>query len=170
VTVNLTTGTGIGGNAQGDTLTDIENLVGSYSSDVLIGNAVANVLIGSNGNDMLRGALGADTLTGGIGSDRFVYGTVEDSIGATSDLIADFNHAQGDLIDLSIIDANTGVAGDQGFTFLGTAAFTHHAGELRYASAGGQTILVGDVDGDAVADMRIVLAGTLALAGGDFVL
>jgi hypothetical protein len=32
--------------------------------------------------------------------------------------------SSGDKIDLSTIDADTGVAGDQAFTYIGTAAFT----------------------------------------------
>ncbi len=39
VTVNLSTGTGLGGDAQGDTLTGIENVTGSLVNDVLIGTA-----------------------------------------------------------------------------------------------------------------------------------
>ncbi|MGO4706721.1 hypothetical protein AB4072_13215 [Microvirga sp. 2MCAF38] len=51
VTVNLATGQGAGGNAQGDTYSEIENVVGSQFNDVLFGNGAANVLIGGNGDD-----------------------------------------------------------------------------------------------------------------------
>src|SRR5262245_56321673 len=38
VSVNLFTGTGSGGTAQGDTLASIENLYGSNHNDILVGN------------------------------------------------------------------------------------------------------------------------------------
>jgi len=44
------------------------------------------------------------------------------------------------------------------------------AGQLRYAQAGGNTFVMGDVNGDAVADFTIQVAGTLFLSSGDFVL
>src|SRR3546814_4359380 len=73
VTVNLATGTGTGGDAQGDTLSGIENLTGSDNDDVLTGDAGANVLDGGAGNDILTGGGGADTLIGGAGTDTASY-------------------------------------------------------------------------------------------------
>src|SRR6185437_2826190 len=49
VTVSLATGTGSGGDAQGDTLSNIENLTGSKFNDTLEGNAGNNVLAGGLG-------------------------------------------------------------------------------------------------------------------------
>ncbi|MEZ5994357.1 MAG: calcium-binding protein [Hyphomonadaceae bacterium] len=69
VTVRLWNGTGSGGDAQGDTLTGIENLIGSANNDTLIGaDAIANVLDGGTGNDYLAGLSGNDTLIGGAGA------------------------------------------------------------------------------------------------------
>ncbi|WP_179221781.1 calcium-binding protein [Inquilinus limosus] len=171
VAVDLTTGIGSGGEAQGDTLLNIENLSGSQGNDSLVGNGGANTLQGWNGNDVLSGGLGKDTLTGGAGADRFVYGAITDSaVGANADRITDFSHAQGDRIDLSAIDANAGTAGDQAFTFLGTGLYTHHAGELRYAVSGGVTTIAGDVNGDGASDFHITLTDSLTLVAGDFVL
>ncbi|OWJ66260.1 calcium-binding protein [Inquilinus limosus] len=171
VTVNLATGAGSGGDAQGDTLTGIENVSGSQGSDILVGNSVANTLQGWSGNDVLTGAGGKDTLTGGAGADRFVYASTTHSVvGANADRITDFRHAQGDRIDLSAIDANTGTAGNQAFTFIGTGLYTHHAGELRFAVSGGVTTIAGDVNGDGTTDFHIQLTGSIALAAADFVL
>ncbi|WP_342238470.1 calcium-binding protein, partial [Inquilinus sp. OTU3971] len=172
VVVSLASGTGSSGEAQGDILTGIENLSGGQSWDSLYGNAGANVLQGWNGNDLLVGRAGKDTLTGGAGADRFQFTAVGDSVvGANADRITDFSHAQADKIDLAGIDANTAVAGDQAFSFIGSGAFTHHAGELRAAVTGpGVTTIAGDLNGDGVSDFHIQLTGAFALQAADFVL
>ena len=64
VSVNLATGEGSGGHAEGDTLSGIENVRGSDLGDTLIGN---------DGDNQLRGRAGADSLAGGDGSDRVDY-------------------------------------------------------------------------------------------------
>ncbi len=53
VNVSLTTGLGSGGDAQGDTLYEIENLTGSNFDDTLEGNGAINVLNGGLGIDTL---------------------------------------------------------------------------------------------------------------------
>ncbi|MGO4125023.1 M10 family metallopeptidase C-terminal domain-containing protein, partial [Inquilinus sp. YAF38] len=91
-------------------------------------------------------------------------------VGANADRITDFSHAQGDKIDLSAIDANTGAAGDQAFSFIGTGLYTDHAGELRYSVAGGVTTIAGDLNGDGTSDFHIQLTGAIGLVAADFVL
>jgi len=91
-------------------------------------------------------------------------------VGANADVIADFSHAQGDRIDLAAIDARFTVAGNQAFSFIGTAAFTGVAGQLHYWRDAGRTIVSGDVNGNGTADFNIALTGTIALVAGDFVL
>jgi len=61
VQVDLRSGRGIGGDAQGDLLRGIENITGSRFGDTLIGDATDNVLNGAGANDRLFGGLGADT-------------------------------------------------------------------------------------------------------------
>ena len=73
VSVNLATGEGSSGDAQGDTLQTIENLEGSQRSDTLIGNTANNQLSGQAGDDTLTGGVGADTLIGGEGLDTAFY-------------------------------------------------------------------------------------------------
>jgi Ca2+-binding RTX toxin-like protein len=171
ILVSLATGAGSGGEAQGDTLSGIENLSGSQGWDSLYGNAGANVLQGWNGNDLLVGRAGKDMLTGGAGVDRFQFTALADSVvGANADRITDFSRAQGDRIDLAGIDARFTVAGDQAFTFIGTAAFTGVAGQLHIWHDAGRTIVSGDVNGNRTADFNIVLTGTINLVAGDFVL
>ncbi|HEY9348644.1 MAG TPA: type I secretion C-terminal target domain-containing protein, partial [Inquilinus sp.] len=87
-----------------------------------------------------------------------------------ADVIRDFSYAQGDRIDLSAIDASTGAAGNQAFTFIGTAAYTGVAGQLRFHSDGIITTIAGDVNGDGVSDFHIQLTGSIGVVAGDFVL
>ncbi|HEY9344605.1 MAG TPA: calcium-binding protein, partial [Inquilinus sp.] len=171
VTVNLATGTGSGGNAAGDTFVAIENVNGSQGGDTLIGSSGANALNGFESNDVISGGAGKDTLTGGAGADHFAYAAIADStVGANADRITDFSHAQGDMVDLSAIDANTGAPGDQAFTFIGAGLYTGVAGQLRFAQSPGVTTIAGDVNGDGVSDFHIQLTGLVALVAADFML
>lgn len=139
-----------------------------------------NVLFGGNGEDTLTGALGMDTVNGGAGqdsltgslaADTFVFARLADSRPGTPDTIADFRSVQADKIDVSAIDADASLAGDQGFTFTGQAPFSGSAGELCYAALQAGNVLVsGDVDGDGRADFAIVLLRVRSLADTDFVL
>jgi Ca2+-binding RTX toxin-like protein len=61
-----------------DTVTGIENLIGSGFDDQLTGNALANRLSGGAGNDSLSGGDGADTLSAGLGLDTLVGGAAVD--------------------------------------------------------------------------------------------
>jgi Ca2+-binding RTX toxin-like protein len=60
---------GAGGDAEGDTFEEIENLTGSLYADVLWGDNGINELMGMDGNDVLKGFGGADSLRGGNGND-----------------------------------------------------------------------------------------------------
>lgn len=68
-----------------DTLTSIENIVGSAFADRLTGNAGINAIDGGAGDDLIAGGAGDDALTGGSGADRFVLKS-----GTGTDTIADF--------------------------------------------------------------------------------
>ena len=70
VRVDLATGKGVRGDAQGDTYTGIENVRGGNGDDLLRGDALANTLEGGLGDDMLYGQDGNDTLIGGAGADH----------------------------------------------------------------------------------------------------
>ena len=86
------------------------------------------------------------------------------------DVITDFLRSQGDRISLSAIDSNSAAAGNQAFAFIGAAAFSQVAGQLRYEASGGNTTIFGDVNGDGLADLQIQLSGQLSLVAADFVL
>jgi Ca2+-binding RTX toxin-like protein len=81
VTIRLWNSTGAGGEAQGDTYSGVENVIGGSANDSLIGaDNVANVLTGGNGNDYLEGRSGDDTLIGGVGADKLVGGDGSDTV------------------------------------------------------------------------------------------
>ena len=74
ITVNLANNINSGGDAQGDSLTGIETIIGTDFHDAITGNTAANALYGGTGNDSLQGGIGADTLDGGAGgSDTVDY-------------------------------------------------------------------------------------------------
>ena len=85
VEINLLTQTAAGGDATGDILLNINNLVGSESNDTLTGDNTSNYLFGYRGNDLLQGGEGDDSLEGGRGAD-FIEG------GSGSDLVT-YDHS-----------------------------------------------------------------------------
>jgi len=137
----------------------IDVLIGTTRADQISGLGGRDVIYGGDGNDIIDGGAGADILFGGSGADIFRYTTVSDAPRATGSLaalnreiIADFQSGS-DRIDLSAIDANTRLVGDQAFSYIGGSAFGGVAGQLRYSGG----ILSGDVNGDRVADFEIQL-------------
>lgn len=80
VSIDLLAQTASGGDAQGDTLTTIENLEGSAYDDTLAGDDDSNVLSGNDGNDLLQGRGGEDTLLGGAGNDDLQGGSGNDTL------------------------------------------------------------------------------------------
>ncbi len=78
VNVYLEKGAAAGGDAEGDTLQDIEHVIGSKHNDVLSGDAGDNQLTGLDGNDTLHGGDGDDVLHGGSGADTLVGGAGHD--------------------------------------------------------------------------------------------
>ena len=99
VTVNLRTGEGTGGHAEGDSIRGIERIIGSRQhADTLIGDDVNNVIMGEAGDDRLEGGGGDDELYGGHGADIFMFAP-----GHGNDIILDFSDGE-DRIDLSELD------------------------------------------------------------------
>jgi Ca2+-binding RTX toxin-like protein len=143
-----------------------DSLFGSTGGDTVEGGAGQDRLFGDKGNDHIDGGLGNDITSGGPGADTFVFRTLADAGDANgADRIEDHD-GQTDRIDLSAIDANVTLAGNQAFTFIGAAPFSSTAGELRYAGG----IVSGDVNGDGVLDLRFRIGNAIALDAGDFVL
>jgi Ca2+-binding RTX toxin-like protein len=138
--------------------------------DTLLGGDGKDKLLGGSGADLLVAGFGRDTMTGGGSADTFDFNAVAET-GATKktrDGITDFTKGS-DLIDLATIDADALAAGNQAFTFIGAAAFSGVAGELR-SVAGDKTIVMGDINGDGAFDFQIQLTGNIALNGASFAL
>jgi VCBS repeat-containing protein len=168
VTVNLSnSGTQNTGGAGNDSLSEIENLIGSALNDTLIGSSGANSLNGGIGNDRLTGGGGADDLWGGAGSDLFILTRLGDSLAAAKDTIRDFNRSEGDKIDLHLIDA---IAGGRDSAFSLVNAFTHTAGQLVSIQAGDHYSVMGDVNGDGIADFMFDVHSAVALISSDYIL
>ena len=73
VTVNLSVAVQHGGDAEGDSLSNVEDVFGTAHADILTGSAVSNVLTAGDGDDTLNGGAGADTLFGGAGNDTYRF-------------------------------------------------------------------------------------------------
>ncbi len=168
-----------------------ENVYGSYGNDTILGDDGDNgidgrdgndVIYGRGGNDDLYGSEGADTLIGGLGQDDIFngdggvtgfrdvvrYESLKDS-GATADtrdLITQFTHGQ-DKIDLSKIDANLGLKGNQAFKVV--KGFTKAFGEVKIVKSGADTLVQVDGDKDKAVDMTIYVYNA-HLTKGDFIL
>jgi Ca2+-binding RTX toxin-like protein len=144
VNVNLATGVGTGGDAQGDTLSGIENLIGSAFNDTLVGDAGANVLNGGLGNDILVGGAGADTLIGGGGVDTADYST--SSAGVNVNLatgVGTGGDAQGDTLQ-SIQNLNGTAFADTLIGNSGNNVLNGGAGnDILIGGAGADTLIGG---------------------------
>lgn len=95
VTADLLKPANNAGEAQGDTFSAIENLLGSAFDDTLVGSAAVNTIDGNPGDDIIIGNGGIDTLTGALGADTFLFNAIKDGGGSTKagpsgDVITDF--------------------------------------------------------------------------------
>jgi len=199
------------GDAHGDTLISIDafdlttfndvfhgadgddKVVARAGDDQLFGGGGNDTLVAGEGNDILSGGTGADVLIGEQGADIFKYTAVEESSGALVngvlqiDDITDFTQGV-DKIDLSAIDANGTLAGDQAFTFLDTPPpsdieVDHPAGTddpvpitdwtglvWSVTDGAGHTTIFVSTDADADAEMQIYMPQTITLHASDFIL
>ena len=181
------------GFAAGDTYSGIEGLIGSAFADYLYGDGrkhlfpAAAAMIGSPAMPATTGwparlattrssagQARQDAATGGAGGDVFTYYSLADSglTSATMDIIRDFVHL-GDRIDVSAIDAMASTAGNNTFSFVGTAAFSGE-GQIRAAQSGGHTVLQFNTSDTGGSDMSLLLLNfnyaAHPLAAADFVL
>ena len=163
VSANLATGVvGFPGNSSlTDTLVSIENILTGAGADIVTGSAASNLINTGSGSDRLIGGWGADTLVGGLGNDVFVFRSTTDSFGSSRDVIRSDGTSSaffgagatlGDRIDVSEIDANATIFGNQIFRFGLTGV-----GTLSLAEEGTNTIVRGNTDYDAEFEFQLVI-------------
>ena len=147
-----------------------DGLFGGNGNDRLDGGDLIDTLDGGAGNDRLQGSYDVDVMTGGAGSDRFVFEEFDEFVsilGPGLDRITDF--AQGsDLMDVSALDANLFLAGNEAFSFIGTGTITQF-GELNYRIVANTTIVSIGFNVTTAYDV-IRLDGVFTLTAADFVL
>ncbi|WP_406645684.1 CHRD domain-containing protein [Aliisedimentitalea scapharcae] len=163
VSINLATGTATGGDAEGDALVSIENLIGTSRTDGLFGDANDNVLEGGDGADDIQGEGGSDTASY-ASSDAGVTINLEteETTGgdATGDILVSIENLTGSTFadDLTGDDTANRLEGlDQNDTLAGLA--------------GADTLLGGDgidtADYSASPDAIAVDLGAGTATGGD---
>lgn len=181
VTVNLETGDATGGDAEGDSLIDIENLEGSAFDDTLtgddqdnqlVGNAGADTLsggegndnlLGGAGNDLMSGGAGDDTLMGGDGNDVMAGGAGADSLdgGLGNDTASYVDSVAGVTIDLT---AGTAAGGDaEGDVLTAIESLTGSEYDDQLTGDANSNTLIGGAGADTLAGR----AGNDRLVGGD---
>jgi Ca2+-binding RTX toxin-like protein len=106
-----------------------------------------DLILGGPGDDLLFGLGGNDEIYGGLGADLFVY--VGDD---GRDTIRDFFGYEGDMIDLSLIDAKASKGGNQRFKYIGDNK-AKKAGQLSYDGKK----LLGNTDKDKAPEFKLKL-------------
>lgn len=130
--------------AGNDTLSGIENLIGSAFGDILTGDAGVNRIDGGAGNDIISGGLGDDVLIGGEGIDTLFFGDLTTAV----------------QVNLTDGRANGGVQGIDTVSGFENVVF-----------GSGNDVFIGDagangVDGGAGDDVLYGLDGNDQLSGG----
>ncbi len=132
-----------------------DNVSGGFGNDTLYGQ---------EGSDAIAGGPGKDVLGGGVGADVFTYASAPESAGPGYDVVLDFQPGI-DRIDLSLVDANPFLAGDQAFAFS-AGGLTGQAGQVTLVG----NSLFADTNGDRVPDLDVYLLNVFALGGFDLTL
>jgi serralysin len=151
-----------------------DKLKGGGGDDALYGGSGVDYLLGGVGDDELSGGDGRNFYLGGSGSDtlfvgsgrneRILYHDVSESApGTERDTIYTFDERDGSVVDLRRIDASVLTPEDDAFTWVGDAAFSGAAGELRYDPTADGGLLQGDVDGDGSADFEVLFLNFVSL-------
>ena len=158
---------------------------GGAGADNIFGQTGNDILNGGNAGDHIMGGLGRDTMSGGNGAgigedgarDYFVYFDLTETgkTVATRDTITDFGKGIAsvrDAIDLSAIDANNTLAGNQAFIFEADGTFdAGQRGQIIAVQQGADYLIRIDFDGIiSTIEAEILVKGVSSIAASDFIL
>jgi Ca2+-binding RTX toxin-like protein len=181
VTVDLSTGTGHGGYAEGDTYVNIENVRGTGGDDIITGDANDNFLVGMDGNNVIHGGAGNDTLMGNgalfgdDGNDTFRasgWGTTVYDGGAGSDTVDYSQAANGVVVDLggslALLGIQSGSLDSQG----NLHSHDSYSNIENITGSQHRDMIVGDnndnaINGNGGDDALLGLGGNDTINGGD---
>jgi hypothetical protein len=152
------------GNNINNTLGQYETLYGAGFKIHIGGGKVS----GTN----LVGGFGRQFLDLNSGSNIVTYLSVSDSSAMSGiDAVTGFTPMR-DIFDLSPIDANTFAAGQQSFSYIGTAAFSGTGAQVRYYQdpSTNLTFVEAKLAGDTSADLTIAMSGLYTLSASNFAL
>lgn len=141
-----------------------DSISGGSGNDIIYGGSGEDTINGGAGNDTMIGGYGADTLVDGSGTDRFVYLSIFDG----GDNITGVSSTS--RFDLTAIDANESIEGDNTFVFVAAQTTDTVANSITWNQDGLNTHLRADVNGDSVADFELTLVGTINLTETMFLL
>ena len=128
--------------------TGVDNLYGGANNDTLHGGAGADVLQGGTGNDILFGNAGADL---------FIWGGGDNGAVGSTDIIKDFNIAEGDKVDAKALLDALGWNGNMG-TLSQFVSVTGNTIDIHNAA---DTISVNIVvEGQTFTDLNDMIAKT----------
>ena len=147
-------------------------IYGGAGTDTIVGGAGTAILFAGSGKDTIIAGTGEAVLIGGTGQDTFVFapGHTGGLTPPSADSIQHFRPWLGDLIDLTAFDALLPAGTSGHLSFLGTAAFDHHAGELRYDVTSTGIALQGDLTGSGTAQFLITMKNITSIAASSFLL
>lgn len=167
VTVNLVTGIGTGGEAEGDQLFDIERVVGTHHADVIIGDGLNNRFDGLDGNDRFIGAGGQNYFVGGDGIDEIDYSSVSSGVSVELRNIIAWDNGEGSWDRIYSVenirgsDFNDTLLGDDGIN-----QFWGGDGVDLIEGDGGADILDGGAGRDRVSYFSSAVGVTVSLVAG----
>lgn len=160
------------GGAGLDTLSSVENLLGSAFDDLLMGDSAANRLKGRAGDDRLNGGRGDDKLTGEEGQDRFIFSFTLNK-NTNVDNVTDFSTVADRIhLDESIFGAVAAgrLAADAFYSAAGATSGNDAEDRIVYDSDTGNLYYDADGNGAAGATLFARLTGAPAISAADFLI
>jgi Ca2+-binding RTX toxin-like protein len=158
---------GYGGEAEGDTIFNVENVSGSNYNDILVAGNGGGVVDGWRGNDSIYAGIGADKLIGGDGVDWLSYKLSNAGVSVSlKDNSFSGGYANGDKLQTIVYDANKKASIEDNNSFENLEGSFNDDGKLEGSDenntikglsgndsifgAGGNDFLIGGAGADAI--------------------